>query len=774
MVDKAEWFWKIGEHEKAIWQLNIYLQSEHTTEDGTAAYRLLESYYRDIGKTNEAEVCVKAIARLNGKQAQDSSETVISAANPVDSMDRGMQSGDIMIQADCYDTESMVLRITSANLMPNTRYRGQIENREYELDTSVDAETTDWFDVSNDRECLTLSGGFNVSIWQFRSENGEIVEFFDTKKQYNDLESHYTGNAIWSTVAIPSNAVSARVTFWYGEKTSIYDNPVCINYGSYPVYCAHDLQVIELPNISLGEALVFDCNNSTWTKRTNNGIENIGLPDLRIRSGDTISLSGSMIGSITFENRLNDEKGGQYGVRWSRSSTSPIGERMGDAQYLDFGYRMGEDWIGTGDENDFDEVYPWNEIKQCIINDDGSVVYIDDSAVLSDSQDVMVEIPKFYVKREVDDDFEYIWISEKERDGYVIDPAFMKDGSIVDKIYVGAYLSGYNAENEIGSYSNVQPLVNVSLNDVRKDIALKGNNWHELDFITLSMLQKLFLVETACKDSQALFMGAVNLSWGTCYAIEGSTEKKNTIIIEDNASSKKINVGDSVVVFDVPQGTSYYSTLTKYQNNADWDRTVTGRKKLESGNIQIEFSGNPIVSIKDTTLIMHLPNRTGKTDHLESATGQKINSLSGNLSFRYRYIENLWGSVCVMLDNVIIKNGEIHIIGLGDTSEVVLSYKLAEQRGTPSEGVSPAVASIRSMGYDPNNPLLMLPDSVGNGASSVSAYCDACFYQINDKDLILTYGLTWDLRQYAGLFGYRANISTDESKVESGSRLIYK
>ena len=74
-----------------------------------------------------------------------------------------------------------------------------------------------------------------------------------------------------------------------------------------------------------------------------------------------------------------------------------------------------------------------------------------------------------------------------------------------------------------------------------------------------------------------------------------------------------------------------------------------------------------------------------------------------------------------MLDDVIIKNGEIHIIGLGDTPEVVLSYKLAEQRGTPSEGVSPAVASIRSMGYDPNNPLLMLPDSVGNGASSVSA-----------------------------------------------------
>ena len=51
------------------------------------------------------------------------------------------------------------------------------------------------------------------------------------------------------------------------------------------------------------------------------------------------------------------------------------------------------------------------------------------------------------------------------------------------------------------------------------------------------MVQKLFLVETACKDSQALFMGVVNLSWGTCYAVKDSNnEAVNTIELEDKTS----------------------------------------------------------------------------------------------------------------------------------------------------------------------------------------------------------------------------------------------
>ena len=775
MVEKAEWFWDKGKPEKAIWQLKIYLQDNTSAEDSKKAYELLEEYYLETGRNEDADQCRKEIARLNGKTSSNEYETVISAAKVVDCMNDYVSSGNITIAADYYNTDSMVLCITSPNLMPEIRVDGQIQNRSEELDESVDAETSDWFDIDSSEEYVTISGGFNTSIWQFKDEEGTIVDYEIFEKTFNDLESHYTGNSIWSTVSIPSEAVKARVTYWNGEKTSVYNNPICINYGSYPIYCTHTQQRVEIPNLSVGETLEYDKSTLKWTKKSATGSENIDLPDISINAGDTIAIEGNSIGSITIENVEKNDNTESYGVRWKIDSTSPIGERIGAAVGKDFGYQIGTDWIGTSDTNDFDVIYPWCDIKRCNILSDGSIVYEGEEGFSVDSNvDVMVEIPKFYVKRTIDEEYEYIWISGSEDDGYVIDPAFEKKGEILDKIYIGAFLSGYSSDNILGSYNDTQPAINVSLNDVKDNISEKGDNWMELDFTTLSMLQKLFLVETACKDSQALFMGTVNLSWGSCYSIQSSNTPVNTIVLEDNASSEKINIGDSVTIFDVPQGTSYYSVLTQYENNAGWDRIITGRTKLENGTIQYEFSGQPIVVSEGITLIMNLPHKTGKTNDLSFATGQVNSSQDGVSSFRYRYIENLWGSLCIMLDNISVTDGYISIESTLDSSQFTLNYKLAEQMGTTSEGVSPADASIFSMGYDISYPLYMLPIKVGNGASSVTAWCDALFYQKSSSELILTYGLTWDLRQYAGLFAYRANITENDAKVESGSRLIYK
>lgn len=773
MIEKAEWFWNKGDYEKATWQLNIYLQTDHPIEDSTKAYSLLEEYYNELGKSSDALTCRSKIAELNGKTAISNNEIVISAANVVDLVEKGQKSSNIVIEADYYDTNAMVLQVTSSNMMPDARFDGTIVGREEQLDESVSAQTTDWFAICEDQNYLTLSGGFNSSIWQFRDKAGLIIDTEAVDKQYNDLESHYTGNTIWSTVSIPKGAVEARVTYWTGEKTSVYNNPVCINYGAYPDYSVHEYKEFDIPNLTVGEKLEYRSESSTWVKVTKDGEMVEKLPVINIKGGDTVSLKGSSLGSVEIEKIAENLNEGGYGVRWSTKNTYPIGERIGNASNMNFGYEMGDQWIGTSDVNDFDRVYPWSDIRMCKIAEDGTVIYSDDVEYEQESADVMVEIPCFYVKRTIDNDYEYILISQTADEGYEIDPAFIKNGKILDKIYVGAYLSGYGENNKIGSYNDTQPIINLSLNAVKQDISEKGNNWGELDLQTLSMLQKLFLVETACKDSQALFMGVVNLSWGTCYAVKDSNnEAVNTIELEDNTSSQKINVGDSVTVFDVPQGESYYTVLTQYQNNAGWNRVITGRTRLENGNVQLEFSGEPIHISKDSTMIMNLPHRTGKTNKMEYPTGQTSGSQSGTVAFRYRYIENLWGSLCVMLDGVTVNDGVINIEE--EKGLTTLGYELAEQKGTTSEGVSPAEASIHTMGFDESNPLYMLPIEVGNGASSVTGYCDALFYQKNERNLILTYGLTWDLRQYAGLFGYRANILADEAKVESGSRLVYR
>ena len=271
MIEKAEWFWNKGDYEKATWQLNIYLQTNHSIEDSTKAYSLLEEYYNELGKSSDALTCRSKLAELNGKTAISNNETVISAANVVDLVEKGQKSSDIVIEADYYDTDAMVLQVTSSNMMPDARFDGTIVGREEQLDESVSAQTTDWFAICEGQSYLTLSGGFNSSIWQFRDKAGLIIDTETIDKQYNDLESHYTGNTIWSTVSIPKNAVEARVTYWTGEKTSVYNNPVCINYGSYPDYSVHEYKEFDIPNLTVGEKLEYRAESSTWVKVTQDG-----------------------------------------------------------------------------------------------------------------------------------------------------------------------------------------------------------------------------------------------------------------------------------------------------------------------------------------------------------------------------------------------------------------------------------------------------------------------------------------------------------------------
>ena len=128
-----------------------------------------------------------------------------------------------------------------------------------------------WFAICEDQNYLTLSGGFNSSIWQFRDKAGLIINTETIDKRYNELESHYTGNTIWSTVSIPKGAVEARVTYWTGEKTSVYNNPVCINYGSYPDYSVHEYKEFDIPNLTVGEKLEYRADSSTWVKVTKDG-----------------------------------------------------------------------------------------------------------------------------------------------------------------------------------------------------------------------------------------------------------------------------------------------------------------------------------------------------------------------------------------------------------------------------------------------------------------------------------------------------------------------
>ena len=147
----------------------------------------------------------------------------------------------------------------------------------------------------------------------------------------------------------------------------------------------------------------------------------------------------------------------EYGIRHSLDSGISVCERLGDARGAHFDFLVEDEWQNGG-VNDFDRFYPWSEMRLCNISvHDGKreFIYEDDPRFSLDgsSGNVMVEIPKFYVKRTVADGYEEVWISGVRHDGYEIEPVFVKSGKELEHVYISAYLGSVSTENAAGTQS---------------------------------------------------------------------------------------------------------------------------------------------------------------------------------------------------------------------------------------------------------------------------------------------------------------------------------
>lgn len=192
-------------------------------------------------------------------------------------------------------------------------------------------------------------------------------------------------------------------------------------------------------------------------------------------------------------------------------------------------------------------------MKRCVVRDDGSVAYYlstsnsnlkADGSVAnltgSDGQ-VMVEIPKFYVKRTTSGTVNRWEISDKPAAGYGLHPAFFRDGKEVDFRYYSAYdtavldassgsvISGFDnndnrgridfAADKLVSVSGAFPMVGLTRANFRQLAKNRGNGWSLGDFWLVQAIQILYLVEFGTFDSQSM-LGAGNSvsnynSWDT-------------------------------------------------------------------------------------------------------------------------------------------------------------------------------------------------------------------------------------------------------------------
>lgn len=195
-----------------------------------------------------------------------------------------------------------------------------------------------------------------------------------------------------------------------------------------------------------------------------------------------------------------------YGISRSRSVSAPEWARTDDAEGLTASAALGT----QSGHSDFDTIYPWSEITRTTLS----------------TGDVMVKIPKFWYRRYILNDIEYIQISDKSESGFDLHPAFTTS----EFIYVGAYIT--SGSSTATSASGASVTTAITRRQHITNAGNKGSGWSIMSIEALSAIQMLILVEYATYDVQSTigagYTGQASgtnkpINTGSCDAIPGLT-----------------------------------------------------------------------------------------------------------------------------------------------------------------------------------------------------------------------------------------------------------
>ena len=203
-----------------------------------------------------------------------------------------------------------------------------------------------------------------------------------------------------------------------------------------------------------------------------------------------------------------------YGIKRDTSSTSTAWERIEDSIGLEANAVLPESGTSTtantNVKNDFDNIYPWSEIKSYNYNANTRKVtawYGDSNFKFDGSNgEVLTYIPGFYYKREVVNGMEYQYISKYAQEGYSYSEPFS-----VGRYKMSGGGSGGTVENIFAgkSKNGVYPSASANLPTFRESASALGTDFSILDYHWY-VLQMLYLVEYADYDSQTkLGLGVV-------------------------------------------------------------------------------------------------------------------------------------------------------------------------------------------------------------------------------------------------------------------------
>ena len=172
-------------------------------------------------------------------------------------------------------------------------------------------------------------------------------------------------------------------------------------------------------------------------------------------------------------------------------------------------------------------------MKRCVLKDDGIVNYYLDPynstlkedgtpAVLTGADgNVMVEVPKFWYKHELNGDEHQWWVSNEALAGYSIHPWFLEGGVERPFRYYRAYTCT-NVGGKLRSISGSTLTRNQTRATFRTQARANGAGWELCSWNALNAIQLLFLTEYCTFNSQAV-LGRGNDAGGDYGATTGQS-----------------------------------------------------------------------------------------------------------------------------------------------------------------------------------------------------------------------------------------------------------
>lgn len=478
---------------------------------------------------------------------------------------------------------------------------------------------------------------------------------------------------------------------------------------------------------------------------------------------------------------ISPEKEQQYGVCWSCSDPYDPGRRC-------FGSKGEKVFIGVGNRDgysDFDSIYPWSEIKRCNIqvNGDQQVIVFegeDGFSLDGTSGDVFVRIPVFNYKRYVQDGFEYRVIS---KEGDSVHPAFIEAGRVLDAVYISAFEGWYDESgNMLYSKGGVIPSSSLTGDTFLSAARARGANYTLYDNRAVDLVYTLMAVEFGGRNMNHY------LGYGYADYWQPDDIASNRVVVEEkNTNEIKINLLPQSLLDQIPVG-SNITICRGSQSDVIGQRTILSVEKDSKNAFTIvRFDGAPISVDKHcfigsaacTTNYCELCDRDSR---LNWHTG-RADFIKGSLTrnpIRYRWMENLWGSLWHFLPDVSFEDSNMYICeemasySIGSVSppyhQVVTSLPVNTDNGIKddSAGTNYWVDAIIQDGLSG----ISFGCSYNQNLTSKDAY--GAYYYLNPDSACIVNGGGFDHLWRCNILTNRAWVTKSTKWYLYGARLMYK